>query len=289
MSTTIDDDPVVQDGSCYLPFDNLLLAVKVARTINRPLLLYGQPGSGKSTLAKYVAYTEDLRYYEHVTTSRTQARDLLWTFDAVRRLGDAQVDGGLKEDHHYVAPGTLWWAFDRGSALEHGPEPFGEWNDGHAGQGAVVLVDEIDKADPDLPNGLLVPLSARRFTVTDIAGGPQVRETERNLIVITSNRERDLPAAFERRCVVYEIPMHGAKQLRQITKAHLDRMDKQVPAGLIDRLVGEFEKARANADRDGRRQPSTAEFLDAVTACATLDPADAPAILAMIFTKDVHG
>lgn len=286
----LQDNPVLEDGSCYLPSDNLMLAVRVAQAIGRPLLLYGRPGSGKSSLARYIAYSQGLRYYEHVTTSRTQARDLLWSYDSVRRLSDAQMARDLKPDFDYVSPGALWWAFDQGSAQDRGGDPFANWNseperDGH---GAVVLVDEIDKADPDLPNGLLVPLSARRFVVTDVKGGYEVKEKQPSVIVITSNEERDLPQAFERRCVVYRIPAHGDRELREITDRHLARHGKTVSAELLGDLLARFEKSRMDAGRDGRRKPSTAEFLDAVLACAALEKESVSRILSMIFEKASH-
>ncbi|MET0133781.1 MAG: AAA family ATPase [Kibdelosporangium sp.] len=286
-----ENNPVYEEGSRYIPFDKLNLAVQVARAIDRPLLLYGQPGSGKSSLAKYVAYKEDLRYYEHVTTSRTQARDLLWSYDDVRRLGDAQVPDRLKGNDQYVVPGTLWWAFDRDSAEKLGTEPFQAWNQdpSRVGRGAVVLVDEIDKADSDLPNGLLAPLVARRFAVTDIDGGEMVEETGSSLIVITSNRERKLPQAFERRCVVYRIPSHGEGELREITDLHLLRSGQHVDREMLTGLMTEFQEARRNAHRDGRREPSTAEFLDAVSACAALGDESVSDIVSMIFTKDADG
>jgi MoxR-like ATPase len=270
----VESNPVYQEGSRYIPFDKLYLAVQVARAVDRPLLLYGAPGSGKSSLAKYVAYKEDLRYYEHAATSRSQARDLLWSHDGVRLI-----------------PGPLWWAFDRDSAATFGTEPLPAWNQDpdRAGHGAVVLIDDIDKAASDLPNDLLDPLTARGFTVTDVDGGRPVEEAKPSLVVITSNRERHLPPAFERRCVVYRIPSHGEGELREITELRLLRSGQRVQPEMLDELMGEFREARRNAHRDGRREPSTAEFLDAVSACAALADESMPDILSMIFTKDTDG
>jgi hypothetical protein len=135
---------------------------------------------------------------------------------------------------------------------------------------------------------LLVPLSARKFTVTDVGGGQEVREKQRSLIVITSNEERDLPQAFERRCVVFRIPPHGEDKLRRITDLHLRQSGQQVAPSLLDDLLRAFEKARHVAKQEGLREPSTAEFIDAVLACAALPEKSFSDILPMIFEKNAH-
>lgn len=294
MGKAMTEHPLEKAGRHYRPSEDLLLAVKIARAAERPLLLYGEPGSGKSSLARYVAATGPYRYYEHVTTARTQAADLLWSFDSVRRLGDAQHKGvGANTD--YVVPGVLWWAFDRGSAGRLSrKEPFAEWNSRFPDAPAVLLVDEIDKADPDMPNGLLTPLADRRFMVSDIDGGHKIQENartpgERCLVVVTSNRERDLPPAFERRCVVLQLPEHTDEELRDIVKLHFGRT-APLPE-LIDDLLERLRRATALAGQKGRRAPSTAEFLDAVRACVQSgDAARNRELLArMIFDKDSDG
>src|SRR5262245_26922047 len=112
------DSPDRRDGRVYVMPEEVELAVDVALATGRPLLLRGEPGSGKSSLAAYLARMRGWRYYEHVVTSRTKAEDLLWTYDHVRRLSDAQVrdKGTALVDQHYVTPGPLWWAFDPASA-----------------------------------------------------------------------------------------------------------------------------------------------------------------------------
>src|SRR4051812_41935089 len=208
--------PDRRDGRLYLLPDELRLAVEVALTTGRPLLLRGAPGSGKSSLAPFVARNLDYRYYEQTVTAASRAQDLLWRFDAVRRLADAQVRAAESpelRDEDYVEPGVLWWAFDRESARRRGiqeergapklapVEPNADVNGDRRDDSAVVLVDEIDKADPDLPNGLLEPLSAMRFVVHE-TGAPIARPAgdqaalSRLLVVITTNEERDLPQAF---------------------------------------------------------------------------------------------
>ncbi|MFD4138641.1 AAA family ATPase [Streptomyces sp. NPDC058572] len=297
------------DGTCYLMPDEGRLAVEVALATGRPLLLRGKPGCGKSSLAMHVAHELDWRYYEHVVTYRTQASDLLWTYDTVRRLADAQAraNGGDElDDHRYVRPGPLWWAYARDSALRRGAprdlavhgaaagnggpqdtceEPFVKLNESRSRDGAVVLIDEIDKADPDVPNGLLVPLGSGKFRVTET--GTVVRMEQRtepgpaparHLVVITTNEERELPQAFLRRCVVASLPSPGKDRLVEIARAHLtDEFWDRDQEALATAVAREVLAAREQADKDGMRAPSTAEFLDALHACLSLEirsPAD---------------
>jgi MoxR-like ATPase len=266
-------------------------AVRVAEATGRPLLLRGDPGSGKSSLAAYIARQRGWRYYEHVVTSRTQARDLLWTFDSVRRLADAEVraHGSELHDYDYVEPGVLWWAFARDSALRRGApegaEPAGtdtgaaveanaSVNEHRSAEHAVVLIDEIDKADPDLPNGLLVPLGSNEFVVAETRMRIGAAHAPgRRIIVITTNEERALPQAFLRRCVVLWLEHPKDKQLAEIALAHLREYEGAVTGAdmaLVDALVAEMVTVRASAKQQGLRLPSTAEFLDALRACRSL-------------------
>ena len=189
-----------EDTYVYTP--RTILALNVAMVTNRPLLISGEPGSGKSTLARNVAAALSRWYYKETITSRTRASDLLWTFDALRRLSDASMpDQPLLEKRYYVDPGTLWWAFDPGSAHQRGTtgkimkehrvrEP-GERR-GIASDGrTVVLLDEIDKADPDVPNDLLEPFDLKSFTVRET--NDPVIATREVLLILTTNGERELP------------------------------------------------------------------------------------------------
>jgi MoxR-like ATPase len=293
-SLRVPDAPDRRDGLVYVTTSEIELAVEVALATGRPLLLRGEPGSGKSSLAAYVARDRDWRYYEHVVSSRTQARDLLWTFDTVRRLADAEAgrDGGQLNDADYVEPGALWWALDPGSAHRRGApaddrrtkqaiEPNEKINSGRHGPGAVVLIDEIDKADPDLPNGLLVPLGSNQFVVTETrqrvpeeTPDEQARPDQSpHLIMITTNEERELPQAFLRRCVVIWLPHPDVGRLVTIARRHIAAYGDTVTADdekLARELADWVAEVRLDAQRQAIRPPSTAEYLDALRACRVL-------------------
>lgn len=297
------DTPDRSDGRVYVMPDDLRFAVRVALATGRPLLLRGMPGSGKSSLAPYIATQMKWRYYEHVVTYRTQPRDLLWSFDSVRRLADAQVTvrrGQTPDDASYVEPGVLWWALAPHSARRRGrpagvgitdpcPDPFEEVNTTRKPDRAVVLIDEIDKADPDVPNSLLVPLGSHRFTVAEIGREirterPEAAESEpfeeegqghraRHLVVLTTNEERELPQALLRRCVVHVLPEHDRAMLVSIAEEHMALWPGEVTDAdrdLADAVAGELMKVRQHADKQGVRRPSTAEYLDALLACRSL-------------------
>ncbi|MEV4637514.1 MoxR family ATPase [Actinoplanes sp. NPDC049548] len=282
--------PDRRDGTAYLMSEELELAVQVALATRRPLLVRGDPGAGKSSLAACVASRRNWRYYEHVVTSRTLAQDLLWTFDHVRRLADAQIHAARGEDLddcRYISPGVLWWAFDRTSALRRGApgattavapaeEPRPDINTVR-GAGVVVLIDEIDKADPDVPNGLLVALGSREFTVSDtgtrVCGSAGADSVTDCLIVVTTNEERELPQAFVRRCVVISLPSPTRSRLVEIAKEHLHFGNRSWTAQtrlLAEELAGELDFIRISARDAGLREPSTAEYLDALYACLDL-------------------
>jgi MoxR-like ATPase len=286
------DAPDPRDGRVYVMSGDIDLAIRVTLAPGRPLLLRGDPGTGKSSLAAYIAQQRGWRYYEHVVTSRTQARDLLWTFDSVRRLADAQVRGSGTElnNYDYVEPGVLWWALACDSACRRGApdgvklasdavEPDASTNAKRSKDHAVVLIDEIDKADPDMPNGLLVPLGSNEFIVSETGTviGPgrmgQAGSGGRRIVIITTNEERALPQAFLRRCVVLWLEHPGKDRLVEIAQAHLKTYEgayTQADKSLAEALATELISLRTTATRQALRAPSTAEFLDALRACRSL-------------------
>ncbi|HYK03167.1 MAG TPA: MoxR family ATPase [Thermoanaerobaculia bacterium] len=264
-----------RDGRVYVHDDRIQWAVKVAQATNRPLLLRGPAGSGKSSLAPFVTRSLKRIFYSTTVQSRTQARDLLYEFNSLRRLADAQAgDPRARELHRYLEPRPLWWALDPESARRRGLAPGDPLHDPaddayDPGEGPmeaepVVLIDEIDKADPDLPNSLLEALGSHQFTVTET--DRRIQATRKPLVIITTNEERDLPAAFLRRCVVLFLPEHERADLVRIATMHFGEDEKNLYGLVADelmRLRKDFKAAR-------RRPPSTAEYLDAVKACREL-------------------
>jgi MoxR-like ATPase len=267
-----------RDGLIYVYTDEIELTVNVALATGRPVLLRGPSGSGKSSLARNVALRLGRRYYEEVISSKSQHTDLQWHFDLLRRFRDAQTssfgadaDHSLKADADYMEPRALWWAFDRDSAARRGmvppqaPERMASDPSSLSGDAAVVLIDEIDKADPDLPNNLLVTLGSLQFAVPEL-NNVKVETKPENapLVFITSNDERDLPTAFLRRCLVLELNAPDRKRLIEIAAKHC--------GDSVARRKNYADVASALYDQTDGNAPSvsTAEFLDTVLACREL-------------------
>ena len=268
-----------RDGRVYVYHKpEIVLAVNVAWAANRPLLLSGPSGCGKSTLALNVALSLGWRYYEKVVTSRTEARDLLYTFDTIARLNDAQPGRQLKNVAAYIEPGVLWWAFEPASAAERGgggvlpPEqkaadPSKISKDKLKDERlAVVLIDEIDKADIDVTNNLLVQLGSHQFTVEHT--NKEVTAEHAPLIFITTNGERELPPAFVRRCVTLDLPPPTKPILLKVARAMIpeDEQDEDLFEQVAERVLSEAKQE----ERGGGISPSTAEYLDTLRACLKL-------------------
>ncbi|GHG50886.1 AAA family ATPase [Streptomyces griseocarneus] len=246
------------DDEVYV-FDDpdLVLALNVALKTGRPLLLFGPPGSGKSSLAPNVARILGWPYYAHVVTARTEPEDLLWRFDALKRLNDAQAHTLDDDIATYYTKGPLWRAFEHGSS----------------GRRSVVLIDEIDKADPDLPNSLLGPLGSLSFPVPWNAGEESgtvglvaVQEEHAPLVVITTNDERELPRPFLRRCIVFKLSPPTRNHLLSVARGHLgDRYDEDLAELVADHIL----TLRAGLE-DRAAGPGTAEYLDALKASQQL-------------------
>ena len=249
-------------------------ALTLSMAARRPLLVRGEPGTGKTQLARAAA--QHLGWALHGTTvhARTEPQDLLYRFDAVRRLADAQAQRELAEAD-YWEPGPLWRAFGWSSAVQYGS--CRHWS--HIPHGHVILLDEIDKADSDLPNGLLEILGQRTQHIGALGltiGGPT---TALPLVVITTNEERELPPAFLRRCIVLNLQLEpNASYLDWLLArgaAHFGAQGEQ-PARLGQAVL----LAAAHQLCDDRRSattfdlppPGAAEYLDLLTALHTLAP-----------------
>ncbi|MDX1416886.1 MAG: MoxR family ATPase [Candidatus Promineifilaceae bacterium] len=321
-----------RDGKVYRYKPSIILAVNVALATGRPLLVRGPSGSGKSSLAYNVARVLEREYYEFVITSRTQAQDLLWRFDAVRRLGDAQARsmmttvgppsgpklvvglptpaGAQVESrpttgeepvwhnyYRYIEPGVLWWVLDPDSASSRGYEgetPLIEFASdpvvfrpsGTPTGSPVLLLDEIDKADPDFANNLLVPIGSLQFRVDEIGrtislkrqnGDQPTTLPDRPLIIITSNEERRLPQAFLRRCVSLELEGPGADGLVEIAQkifgdGEVDLYNQVVASmtALVREQLGSDPFAITTMSEEEKIHLNVAQFLDAVQACLKL-------------------
>lgn len=256
------DHPVKPTERPYVYTEDIILAVNIAMASGRPLLVAGPPGSGKSALAASIARQLRVEYRQQVITARTQARDLLWSYDAVARLRDAQAacvrDAQAPDDDrsldpaNYVTEGVLWQAFEASAA----------------GQRMVVLIDEIDKADPDLPNSLLETIGNGSFSIDDVPGRAVTASPKTPpYIVITTNNERELSRPFVRRCVTLTLPPPSVEQLLEIAASWGLRENDE--RGVAPALANEIHTLATSA-RDIDVQPNAAEFLDALRTCLKL-------------------
>jgi MoxR-like ATPase len=264
-------------------------ALNAALAARRPLLVRGEPGIGKSQLARAAAKNLGRAYIQYVVDARTESRDLLWHFDAVARLAEAQLCGALGENtktvrqrlsvENYIRPGPLWWAFaweDAQKQAQKVNDPAPDQPDGGDPQnGCVVLVDEIDKAETDVPNGLLEAMGMGQFTPLG-RKQPVIAAGVSPLVVITTNEERALPDAFVRRCLVLYLTLPKQDDalielLVQRGRAHFDTAEETVLRDAAQLLAKDRKKAQ---EEHWLPLPGQAEYLDLVRAVLALAPDD---------------
>ena len=298
----LSDDPGAPDR-IHVFLQDAVEAVNAALAARRPLLIQGEPGTGKTQLAAAVALKLGRALVSLTVDSRTESRDLLWKSDAVRRLAQAQLLAAFPDEEksqaealkkldeeNFVIPGPIWWGFHwksattyakaSGSPLPHVRSEI-PVSDDVPDNGCVVLVDEIDKAETDVPNGLLEALGANRFPAPGNAHEDDEDDTSPTesaryikpdqqrpapLVIVTTNGERELPDAFLRRCVILTLPVPPEGRdlkswLIELGKNHFPGINDDLLKDAADMLIEDREACDLASARPGQ-----AEFLDVIRA-----------------------
>jgi MoxR-like ATPase len=220
----------------YIASDDLRLAVNAAITLEKPLLIKGEPGTGKTQLAEELAKSLNCKLFQWHIKSTTKAQQGLYEYDAVSRLRDSQLgDERVNDIGNYIVKGKLWQAFEE----EQRP---------------ILLIDEIDKADIEFPNDLLQELDKMEFFVYETQ--QVIKAKQRPIIIITSNNEKELPDAFLRRCFFHYIKFPTKNEMKQIIDVH----HPHVKQDLLTQTLEVFFELR---DLQGiKKKPSTSELID---------------------------
>ena len=220
----------------YVASDDLAAAVNAAVTLERPLLVKGEPGTGKTELARQVALSLSLPLVEWHIKSTTKAVQGLYEYDAVSRLRDSQIgDARVHDVRNYIRKGKLWQAFEAPAKV-------------------VLLIDEIDKADIEFPNDLLQELDRMEFHVPET--DDTIRARHRPVVIITSNNEKELPDAFLRRCFFHYIRFPDEPTLRAILAVHFPGLKER----LLAEALSQFLDVRETPGL--KKRPSTSELID---------------------------
>jgi len=220
----------------YISNDSLNSAVNAAITLQRPLLIKGEPGTGKTLLAHSIAESLGLDLMTWHIKSTTRAQDGLYLYDVVRRLNDSRFGSGdITKIENYIDLGVLGNAFDSEKRV-------------------VLLIDEIDKADPEFPNDLLHEIDAMEFNIVET--GRLVKASQRPVVVITSNAEKELPDAFLRRCVFHYIEFPEQELMEKIVEVHFPDLGREL---LLTALKKFYELRKKDSLQ---KRPSTSELID---------------------------
>lgn len=222
--------------SNYISTDELNVAVNAAIALEKPLLIKGEPGTGKTELARQISKSMDLEILEWNIKSTTKAQQGLYEYDAVTRLRDSQLgDKKIENISNYIKKGKIWNAFE-------------------SKHRAVLLIDEIDKADIEFPNDLLQELDRMEFYVYET--NETIKANKRPIVIITSNNEKELPEAFLRRCFFHYIQFPDIDTLKKIVNVHFPDIKKT----LLDSALNRFFEIREEPGL--KKKPSTSEALD---------------------------
>ncbi|PWQ98632.1 AAA family ATPase [Leucothrix pacifica] len=273
----------------YLLDKKSAYALQMALATNRPLLVKGEPGLGKSYLALAAAELLNRAFIAEVINSHTEGQELLWKDDPIQRLSDAQAKIKTGDDLHpkrYISPSVLWWTFDWANAATQYEQLHHKVYKpvcGHAKNrknGLVVLIDEIDKADPSLPNSLLEVLGNNGFDVP-LAKVNVGHQGIAPLVIITTNDERELPPAFVRRCLVLHLKIpdgtsdDGKDELIEWLKArvrvHITK--DQCSDIVLDEAAKQLKEDREKAESQGMIKAGLSEYIDLITALVEMTEA----------------
>ncbi len=230
------ENTTFQGSREYVASEELMAAVNIAIQLEKPLLIKGEPGTGKTMLAEAIAKSLDKELIIWNIKSTTKAQDGLYVYDTIQRLYDSQFgEEGVDDIAHYIKLGKLGEAFQ-------------------ADRQAVLLIDEIDKADLEFPNDLLWELDKMEFYIHETK--ETVKAKERPIVIITSNAEKELPDAFLRRCIFHYIEFPGPELMEEIVRVHFGSLEDN----LLKNAMDTFYWIRSL--KDIRKKPSTSELID---------------------------
>ncbi len=260
-------EPIQQKIYPYDAGDELIEVVNLAIELGMPLLLEGEPGCGKSRLAHALVYefnyrqeSNPIKYYEWIVQSTSKAEDSLYQYDYIGRLQAAQISGILSQKE-----------IEESSSEPKNPATSKDWVDLQAlgkafkqsqdkQEQSVVLIDEIDKADRDFPNDLLLAIESRRFFIKETGALIQANDQAFPLIIITSNQEKNLPNAFLRRCIYHYIELPNQERLRKILTERFTDAEQEVIIKAVDRFL-EVRTSQDETKSEGEKKVSTSELI----------------------------